>query len=112
MSSVNGADGKKGKRRMIAFAMIAFHVLGAISSIHAVMTTRTEQGELWFALHAGHGEFPRALLAPAGVEEAFWLTVPAGTPGVTHRALRGAFSGLAVGVPSGPCTTITGPLRI
>ena len=28
MSSVNGADGKKGKRRMIAFAMIAFHVLG------------------------------------------------------------------------------------
>jgi hypothetical protein len=29
MSSVNGADGKKGKRRMIAFAMIAFHVLGA-----------------------------------------------------------------------------------
>jgi hypothetical protein len=28
MSSVNGADGKKGKRRMIAFAMIAIHVFG------------------------------------------------------------------------------------
>lgn len=41
------------------------------------LPTRTEQGELWFALHAGHGEFPRALLAPANVEDAFWLTVKA-----------------------------------
>jgi hypothetical protein len=28
MSSVNGADGRKGKRRRIAFAMSAIHVFG------------------------------------------------------------------------------------
>jgi len=41
------------------------------------LPTRTEQGDLQFVLHAHHGEFPRAVLAPAGVEEAFWLTVKA-----------------------------------
>jgi 2-oxoglutarate ferredoxin oxidoreductase subunit alpha len=41
------------------------------------LPTRTEQGELQFALHAGHGEFPRAILAPATIEDAFWLTVKA-----------------------------------
>ncbi|MDD4860160.1 MAG: 2-oxoacid:acceptor oxidoreductase subunit alpha, partial [Dehalococcoidales bacterium] len=41
------------------------------------LPTRTEQGELWFALHAGHGEFPRALFAPATVAEAFSITVKA-----------------------------------
>jgi len=41
------------------------------------LPTRTEQGELWFALHAGHGEFPRAILAPATVEEAFHFTIKA-----------------------------------
>jgi len=41
------------------------------------MPTRTEQGELWFALHAGHGEFPRAILAPATAEEAFHAIVKA-----------------------------------
>jgi 2-oxoglutarate ferredoxin oxidoreductase subunit alpha len=41
------------------------------------LPTRTEQGELWFALHAGHGEFPRAILAPATVEEAFHSTIKA-----------------------------------
>ena len=41
------------------------------------LPTRTEQGELEFAIHAGHGEFPRAVLAPATCEEAFWLTVKA-----------------------------------
>jgi 2-oxoglutarate ferredoxin oxidoreductase subunit alpha len=38
------------------------------------LPTRTEQGDLLFALHAGHGEFPRAVLAPGSVEEAFYLT--------------------------------------
>jgi len=33
------------------------------------MPTRTEQGELLFALFAGHGEFPRAVLAPGSVEQ-------------------------------------------
>jgi 2-oxoglutarate ferredoxin oxidoreductase subunit alpha len=41
------------------------------------LPTRTEQGELWFALHAGHGEFPRAILAPVDAEEAFYITVKA-----------------------------------
>jgi 2-oxoglutarate ferredoxin oxidoreductase subunit alpha len=36
--------------------------------------TRTEQGELLFALHAGHGEFPRAIFAPGTPEQAFYLT--------------------------------------
>ncbi len=38
------------------------------------LPTRTEQGELWFALHAGHGEFPRFVFAPGNPEEAFYLT--------------------------------------
>ncbi|MDD5127938.1 MAG: 2-oxoacid:acceptor oxidoreductase subunit alpha, partial [Dehalococcoidales bacterium] len=41
------------------------------------LPTRTEQGELWFALHAGHGEFPRAVFAPATIEEAFPITTKA-----------------------------------
>jgi 2-oxoglutarate/2-oxoacid ferredoxin oxidoreductase subunit alpha len=36
--------------------------------------TRTEQGELLFALHAGHGEFARIIFAPGSPEEAFYLT--------------------------------------
>jgi 2-oxoglutarate ferredoxin oxidoreductase subunit alpha len=34
--------------------------------------TRTEQGDLLFAIHAGHGEFPRLVLASGDVEEAFF----------------------------------------
>ncbi|MBI4284117.1 MAG: 2-oxoacid:acceptor oxidoreductase subunit alpha, partial [Chloroflexi bacterium] len=41
------------------------------------LPTRTEQGDLQFVLHAHHGDFPRAVLAPATVEDAFWLTVKA-----------------------------------
>ncbi len=41
------------------------------------MPTYTEQGELQFAIHAGHGEFPRIILAPADVSEAYQLTVDA-----------------------------------
>jgi 2-oxoglutarate/2-oxoacid ferredoxin oxidoreductase subunit alpha len=37
------------------------------------LPTRTEQGDLLFALHAGHGEFPRALLAPGSTAQAFHL---------------------------------------
>ena len=35
------------------------------------LPTRTEQGDLLFALHGGHGEFPRAILAPGDVEQCF-----------------------------------------
>jgi 2-oxoglutarate ferredoxin oxidoreductase subunit alpha len=38
------------------------------------LPTRTEQGDLEFVLHAGHGEFPRAILTPGSVEECFQLT--------------------------------------
>ncbi len=35
------------------------------------VATHTSQGDLQFALHAGHGEFPRFLVAPGDVEECF-----------------------------------------
>ncbi len=35
--------------------------------------TRTEQGDLLFAVHAGHGEFSRVVLAPGTPEQAFQL---------------------------------------
>ncbi|MHC5054900.1 MAG: 2-oxoacid:acceptor oxidoreductase subunit alpha [Planctomycetota bacterium] len=38
------------------------------------LPTRTAQEDLEFVLHAGHGEFPRAVLAPGSVEECFHLT--------------------------------------
>lgn len=41
------------------------------------LPTGTEQSDLEFVLHASHGEFPRAVLAPATVEDAFWLTIKA-----------------------------------
>ena len=41
------------------------------------MPTRTEQGDLQFILHAHHGDFPRAVLAPATIEDAFRVTVRA-----------------------------------
>jgi 2-oxoglutarate ferredoxin oxidoreductase subunit alpha len=37
------------------------------------MPTRTGQEELLFALHAGHGEFPRLVLSPGSVREAYDL---------------------------------------
>jgi len=36
------------------------------------LPTRTEQGDLGFVVHAGHGDFPRAVLAPGNVEQAFY----------------------------------------
>jgi len=41
------------------------------------LPTRTEQGDLEMVLYAGHGEFPRIILAPGDVEEAFLLTAKA-----------------------------------
>lgn len=38
------------------------------------LPTRTEQGDLEFVLHSGHGEFPRAIFAPGDVEQAFHVT--------------------------------------
>ncbi len=36
--------------------------------------TYTEQGDLEFALHQGHGEFPRVVASPGSLEEAFTLS--------------------------------------
>jgi len=38
------------------------------------LPTRTEQGDLELALYAGHGEFPRIILAPGSLEDGFYLT--------------------------------------
>jgi len=38
------------------------------------LPTRTEQGDLQFALYSGHGEFPRVIFAPGTPEQAFYLT--------------------------------------
>ncbi len=38
------------------------------------LPTRTEQGDLLFALYSDHGEFPRAIFAPGTLEEVFYLT--------------------------------------
>ncbi|NLC70711.1 MAG: 2-oxoacid:acceptor oxidoreductase subunit alpha [Desulfuromonadaceae bacterium] len=37
------------------------------------LPTRTEQGDLNLALYGGHGEFPRVLLAPGNLEQAYAL---------------------------------------
>lgn len=41
------------------------------------MPTKSEQGDLDLVLGAGQGEFPRAVLAPRNVEEAYYLTARA-----------------------------------
>lgn len=37
------------------------------------LPTRTEQGDLNFILHAGHGEFPRIIFAPGSIDETITL---------------------------------------
>ncbi len=41
------------------------------------LPTRTMQGDLNLVLHAGHGDFPRIILAPGSLEEAFYLSAEA-----------------------------------
>jgi 2-oxoglutarate ferredoxin oxidoreductase subunit alpha len=41
------------------------------------LPTRTEQGELAFAVYGGSGDFPRVVLAPRNIEDAFYTTVKA-----------------------------------
>ncbi|MFW9923391.1 MAG: 2-oxoacid:acceptor oxidoreductase subunit alpha [Candidatus Thorarchaeota archaeon] len=41
------------------------------------LPTRTEQGDLELALYSGHGDFPRIILAPGTLEEAFYTTIDA-----------------------------------
>ncbi len=39
------------------------------------LPTRHEQGDLLFAIHAGHGEFPRAVIASGDIEEIYYDTI-------------------------------------
>ena len=41
------------------------------------LPTRTAQEDLEYVIYAGHGEFPRAVVAPLSIEDAFYLTVKA-----------------------------------
>jgi len=41
------------------------------------LPTRTEQGDLQFVLHAHHSDFPRVVLAPSTIEDAFYTAVKA-----------------------------------
>lgn len=41
------------------------------------LPTRTEQADLNFALYSGHGEFPKIILTPGTIEDAFYLTAKA-----------------------------------
>jgi 2-oxoglutarate ferredoxin oxidoreductase subunit alpha len=41
------------------------------------MATRTAQADLFLAMHAGHGEFPRVILAPHTPEECFQVATRA-----------------------------------
>ena len=49
-------------------------VLGQRPGPATGLPTRTEQGELNFAIHAGHGMFPRVVFAPSTIDECFFLT--------------------------------------
>jgi 2-oxoglutarate/2-oxoacid ferredoxin oxidoreductase subunit alpha len=49
-------------------------ILGQRPAPATGLPTRTEQGDLLLALHAGHGEFARVILAPTTPEECFYLT--------------------------------------
>lgn len=52
-------------------------VLGQRPGPATGLPTRTEQGELLFAIHAGHGEFPRAVFAPKNAVDAFYIAIKA-----------------------------------
>ena len=38
------------------------------------LPTRTEQGDLELALYSGHGDFPRMIYTPGGIQDLFYLT--------------------------------------
>jgi 2-oxoglutarate ferredoxin oxidoreductase subunit alpha len=52
-------------------------VLGQRPGPSTGLPTYTDQADLFFALYAGHGEFPRVVVAPGDAEQAFELTAEA-----------------------------------
>ena len=53
------------------------HRPGAATRPATGLPTRTAQGDLLFAVHAGHGEFSKLVLAPADANDIFRQTVRA-----------------------------------
>jgi 2-oxoglutarate ferredoxin oxidoreductase subunit alpha len=49
-------------------------VLGSRPGPSTGVPTYTAQGDLKFAIHQGHGEFPKIVASPGSVKEAFYLT--------------------------------------
>ncbi len=52
-------------------------VLGQRPGPATGLPTRTEQGELNFALHSAHGEFPRFIFAPSNASDSFKIMIKA-----------------------------------
>jgi 2-oxoglutarate/2-oxoacid ferredoxin oxidoreductase subunit alpha len=52
-------------------------ILGQRPGPSTGLPTRTEQAELMYAIHAGHGEFPRAVFAPTDASDAFYTALKA-----------------------------------
>jgi 2-oxoglutarate ferredoxin oxidoreductase subunit alpha len=52
-------------------------LLGQRSGPSTGLPTYSSQGDLRFAIHASHGEFPRVVIAPGDVEECFYKTMEA-----------------------------------
>lgn len=48
-------------------------ILGSRPGPSTGVPTYTSQGDLEFAIHQGHGEFPRIVASPGSIEEAFYL---------------------------------------
>jgi cardiolipin synthase len=47
---VKPSKNKRRRRMMVAVFVVAFHIMGLVSSIHAIMSTRTEQGAVAWAI--------------------------------------------------------------
>lgn len=62
------------------------------------LPTKHEQGDLLGLYYGGHGEFPRILLAPATVEEAYQLTIEAFELAETYRCPVILLSDLTLGL--------------
>jgi 2-oxoglutarate/2-oxoacid ferredoxin oxidoreductase subunit alpha len=52
-------------------------VLGQRAGPAIGLPTRTEQGELFFSIFSGHGDFPKAVFSPPTIEDCFHATVSA-----------------------------------
>ena len=70
------------------------------------LPTRTEQADLLFAIHAGHGEFPRVVFAPGSPEQGFFFlpTRPSTSPRNTRYQ--------RLSLPTSTLRTVNGPMMV